>query len=117
MTPRFLWALGAVALLLACAPGLWLFAPLAIALGIVLLLGTIADIVLGPKTSAIEIQRTPPAHFALGVRAELAYTIENRSNRAVRIGVLETPVRTLHFDVDEIVGEVPAQSRVTMLRP
>ena len=64
----------------------------------------------------MHIERLPPAHFALGVRAELSYTVENRSKRTARVGIVETPVPALRFDVDECIGEVPAQSRVTLVR-
>ena len=115
-TPRFLWVSGAIALLLACAPGVAFFVPLAMLLGLALSIATVADALLGPPASALRIRRTPPKHFALGVRAELSYTIENRSKRSVRVGVIETPVRTLHFDVDEAIVEAPAKSQVTLSR-
>jgi uncharacterized protein (DUF58 family) len=102
--------------MLACAPGFWLLVPLAVVLGGALALATTIDAMLGPPPSAIGIRRTPPGHFALGARAELSYAVENRSSRAVRIGIVETPVRTLRFDVDVLVGEAPAQRRVTMVR-
>jgi uncharacterized protein (DUF58 family) len=117
VTPRFLWTLAAIALLLACAPGVWLFIPLAIVLGVALIGGTVADLALGPAPHAIGIRRVPPAHFALGVLAELSYSLENRSNRSVRIGIVETPVRVLRFEVDELAGELPARGRVTLTAP
>jgi uncharacterized protein (DUF58 family) len=116
VTPRFLWTLGAIALLLACAPGVSLFVPMAVLLGAALAIATIADGVLGPPASALRIQRTLPKHFALGVPAELSYTIENRSEHTVRVGVAETPLRTLRFDVDECVAAVPSKSRVSLVR-
>jgi uncharacterized protein (DUF58 family) len=116
VTPRFLWTLATIALLLACAPGVALFAWLAALLGAVLAIATLADALLGPPASALRVQRLPPAHFALGVRTELSYTIENRSKRTARVGIVETPVPTLRFDVDECIGEVPSQSRATLVR-
>jgi uncharacterized protein (DUF58 family) len=115
-TPRFLWGLAAIALLLACSPGVVLFVWLAVLLGAALAVATLADALLGPPAPALRIGRLPPDHFALGVRAELSYTIENRSQRAVRVGIVETPVPALRFDVDECIGEVPSQSRVTVVR-
>jgi uncharacterized protein (DUF58 family) len=117
VTTRFLYALGAIALLLACAPAAAFFVPLAIVLGVFVATATIADALVGPATREIFVRRVPPEHFALAVPAELGYTVENRSTRDIRIGIIETPVRTLHFDVDELVGEVPSGSRVTMRRP
>ena len=117
ITPRFLWVLAAIALLLALSPGVSLFVPLAIALGAALLVGTIADAVLGPPARDLRLERTPPEHFALAVPAMLSYTVENRSRIAVRVAIVETPVRTLRYDVDEIAGDVPAKSRATIVRP
>jgi uncharacterized protein (DUF58 family) len=117
ITPRFLWALALIALLLACAPGVWLFIPFAAALGAVLLLVTIADAIRGPRASQLTVTRTMPEHFALALPAELRYAVENHSHRAIRVGIIETPVRTLHFDVDEVTGDVPQRSRVMLARP
>ena len=117
ITPRFLWTLAGVALLLACAPGSWIFVPLAALLGIALLVVTIADAMLGPRAQEVGIARAPADHFALAVPAQLAYTVENRSRRAIRIGIIEAPVRTLRFDLDELAGDVPPRSRVAPVRP
>jgi uncharacterized protein (DUF58 family) len=116
-TPRFLWMLAGIALLLALSPGVSAFVPLAIALATALTAATIADAILGPTSSALHVARTPPEHFALGSRAELSYSVENRSNRALRIGVIETPARTLRFETDELIAVVPPQSRARLKRP
>ncbi len=104
-------------MLVACSPGVAIFVPLAAVLSGALALATIADVLLGPPASAVRIARTPPEHFALGIGAELVYTIENRSNRALRVGIIETPVATLRFEVDELAGQVPAKSVASMVRP
>jgi uncharacterized protein (DUF58 family) len=116
VTSRFLWTLAAIGLLLALSPGISPFVPLAIVLGAALAIATVIDAALGPSPSALRITRTAPSHFALGVRADIAYSVENRSKRAVRIGIIETPVRTLRVETDELIGEVPPQSRATVAR-
>jgi uncharacterized protein (DUF58 family) len=116
-TPRVLWTLAAIALLLATSPGVSLFIPIAIILAAALAIATIADTALGPPRSALQIMRTPPQHFALGVRAEISYTIENHSRRAIRVGLIETPARTLRFETDELITDVPPHSRTTVARP
>ncbi|HEY4440847.1 MAG TPA: hypothetical protein VGN14_10340, partial [Candidatus Elarobacter sp.] len=116
VTARFLWILAAIALLLACAPDISLFVPLAIAMGAALAVATLVDAAIGPPAKLISVVRTPPAHFALRTRAELSYTIENASTRSLRIGIIETPVRALRFDVDELDGEVPPRSRTQLVR-
>jgi len=116
ITARFLWVLAAMALLLALSPGLPVFTPLAILIGAALLVAALADAILGPRPRDLRVERTPPGHFALAVPATLSYTVENRSRVAVRVAIVETPVQTLRYDVDEIAGEVPAQSRATIVR-
>jgi uncharacterized protein (DUF58 family) len=115
-TSRFLWTLAAIALVLALSPGVSLFFTLALVLAIALAIATIVDASLGPPRSALRITRTPPEHFALGVRADISYAIENRSNRPIRIGIIETPARTLRFENDELVADVPPQSRAKIAR-
>ena len=116
VTPRFLWTLGAIAFLLACSPGAAFLVPLCIALALALTLCTLADALLGPAPGDLSVERRPPAHFALGVPAEIAYAIENRSRRWVALGILETPVRTLRFAADDPVAAVPARSRASVSR-
>ncbi|HEX4013337.1 MAG TPA: DUF58 domain-containing protein [Candidatus Cybelea sp.] len=117
MTPRFLWTLAIVALMLACSPGVSFFEPLAIALAILLFAAVLADAATGPPPKCIEVVRTPPEHFALRAPASLTYAIENDSERAIRAGIIETPVRTLRFDLDEVSGDVQARSRLRLTRP
>ncbi len=117
ITPRFLWVLATIALLLACSPGASFLLLLAIALGVVLVAAVVADAALGPRATAVIVQRIPPEHFALGIDAQLSYEAENRSEVAVRAGIVETPLRVLRFGVDELAGELPPHSRVTLRRP
>ncbi len=114
---RFLWALTAIALLLALSPGVAWFAPLSFALATVLFIATVVDALLGPRASRLGIVRTPAEHFSLAVATELTYAIENRSNQAVRVGLIETPLRTLRYGVDESIAALQPQSRVTIQRP
>jgi uncharacterized protein (DUF58 family) len=117
VTRRFLYVLGGIALLLACSPGVSVFLPLAIACAAALVVVTILDAAMGPPASHIGIERVPPDHFALRVHAQISYRVENRSGRALRVGIVEAPIRTLHFDVDETVGDVPPRTRATLERP
>jgi uncharacterized protein (DUF58 family) len=116
LTPRFLWSLAAIALLLALSPGVAPFVGLAVILAAALAIATIVDAILGPRQSTLSIARMPAEHFALGVRAELSYTIENHSNRAVRLAIIEAPVHMLRFETDELIAEIPPRSRITTVR-
>ena len=117
LSARFLWVLAAISLLLALSPGVPAFVPIAVALGVALAAATIADALFGPPKSALRITRRPPEHLALGVATSIEYGVANRSKRALRIGVIETPVRTLRFQIDELAANVPPQSRATLQRP
>ncbi|HVR45841.1 MAG TPA: DUF58 domain-containing protein [Candidatus Binatia bacterium] len=115
-TPRFLWVLAAIALLLALSPGVPLFVPLAVALAAALAVATVADAIIGPPASALRVARQAPDHFALAVTTDVAYTIENRSSREVRVGIVETPARTLRYETDELIATLPPASRSTAAR-
>ena len=115
-TARFLWTLGAIALLLALSPGVPAFVVIAVVVAFALLAATVADAIAGPPLSALRIARVTPGHFALGIRTDLGYRVENRSGRQIRVGIVEAPARTLRFETDELVVVVPAQSRSTLAR-
>lgn len=110
LAPRFYWALGAIAFLLACSPGVPLFVPLAVAAAALLAIATAVDAVVGPRRDAVVAKRIVPAHLALGVPAALAYDLENASGVEVRAGITEMPVRTLRVDENAAVLRVPPQT-------
>ncbi|MFZ0030488.1 MAG: DUF58 domain-containing protein, partial [Candidatus Cybelea sp.] len=116
LTSRFLWTLAGIALLLALSPGVAAFVPLAIVLTMALVAATIADAIVGPPSSMVRIARRPPQHFALGIRTEILYSIENRSNHALRLAIIETPATSLRYETDELVAGVPLRSRTTVAR-
>ncbi len=111
VTPRCLYLAGAIALFLALSPGLPALIPVAIIGAVALASAVIADAVLGPSGRSLELRRIPAEHFSLRVPARITYELENRSARALRFGVIETPVRTLSFVQEEAGGHVPAQAR------
>lgn len=100
VTHRFEWALAAIALLLACSPGVALFAPLAAALAIALVAGTLADALRLPPASALRIERELPPHLSLRRSGEAVYQIENTSARPLLLDLSEAPTRTLVFADD-----------------
>jgi uncharacterized protein (DUF58 family) len=116
VTPRFLYALGAVALLWACSaaiPGLAIVAAVAVA---AIVCAAVLDAAGGPRPNSINVRRQAQPHLALRSSASLDYAVENRSNVEVRAGIVESPVRTLRFLDDEAVAVVPARSRVAIAR-
>jgi uncharacterized protein (DUF58 family) len=116
VTPRWLYALGAIALLFALSPGVAPLWWLAVAAAFALVVATLVDAVWGPSRRLLQVERAAGDHYALRVPVELHYAIENRSNRWIRAGIVETPVRTLRFLDDEVIGDVPASTRAAILR-
>lgn len=110
---RALWALGAIAILLACSPGVPVCLPLAAVLAGALTVAFVADLVLLPAPSELHVRRELPAHFSLRRSTALRYAIENRSRRALRVGLVETPLRTLDLGEADLVALVPPRSEVT----
>ena len=113
VSTRFLAALAAIAIAIACAPGIHAFLPLAVAAGVVLLVLTLIDAVTRPAPGTLTVQRHVPQHLALRSRVTLTYDVENRSRSTIRLGIAETPVRTLRFDADESVAIAPAGQRTS----
>ncbi|MDQ2680417.1 MAG: DUF58 domain-containing protein [Candidatus Eremiobacteraeota bacterium] len=117
VTRRFLYALGGLAALVALGSLsafvlalAWVFAAL--------LLATLAiDAVFGPSSDAVAATRVPPGHYALRSAATLEYQIDNHSDRPIRVGIIERPIRTLAFDRDEIEGVAPSRSATILKRP
>lgn len=116
LTPRFLYVLGGVALLLACSPGLPLLLPAAIAAAALLAAATACDLLLGPRNRDVGVERLTSDHLALRVTRELTYRVVNRSRRTIRAGVVETPVRTLQWGEDDAAVDVPPRSSVETVR-
>ena len=91
--------------------------PIALPLGALfagaLVIALIADIAMLPAPHLLQVRRELPAHFSLRRSAELRYAIENRARRALRIGLVEAPLRTLDLGEAELVAVVPARSEVT----
>jgi len=114
---RAIWALVAIAFVLALTPGVSLAQPLALFAGVVLVAAVIADALSGPRRSDIGIARIVPAHLSLRRPAKLRYRVENRGMRPVRVGLFEAPLRALAVDEDETVMWVPPQSSVEVEIP
>ena len=112
LTPRFLYLLGAIALLFACSPGLPVLVALAFAALAALAAATILDLLWGPRNPDVTVERVAADHLALRVTLELRYRVVNRSARRIRVGIVETPVRTLEFGEDDTIAGVPPGSSV-----
>ena len=114
VTARFLWGVAAIAVLLACSPGFAPFVPLAVALAIALAAAALFDAARLPSPAALRVTRDVPPHLSLRRTAELRYGISNASSRALTIGLVDTPLRTLDLGNQELIAAVPAQSRLSL---
>jgi uncharacterized protein (DUF58 family) len=116
VTPRFLYAFGAVALLWACSAAIPSCAIVAAVVAGGIACATVLDAIGGPRPNLIAVRRQAQPHLALRSTAALDYAVENRSNVEIRAGIVESPVRTLRFLEDEAVAIAPARSRATIQR-
>jgi uncharacterized protein (DUF58 family) len=111
ITPRFTVAVVAVAMLYAAGN---FFAPLDVAaIALFAMLGgmLVADALIGPRRADVIVTREPLEHLALRSPATLRYSVENRSRTQVRFGIVDSPVETLRFPEDEVVGAVGVSRR------
>jgi uncharacterized protein (DUF58 family) len=106
------WGLGAVAFLLAASPGVALFVPLALLLLVALSIATVVDALTAPPVTVLSIERKVPDHLALRRKATIRYRIVDRSKRLLRIGFVESPLRTLQLPEESTIAVVPAESAV-----
>ncbi len=111
-SPLALWLLVAIAFVLALTPGIALAAPLASVLGVALVVACVLDGLAGPPRGAIFVARIVPAHLSLRRPLVLRYHVENRSAHAVRVALLEAPLRMISVSEEETIAFVPARSSV-----
>ena len=115
--PRAYWALAAIAACFALgrvvAPVLWI----AFCASAIFAAAFLIDAVLGPRRSALTIDRLEPDPFALRCAAVLRYRVRNSGMQAVRVGIVEPPCALLRFDAEEARAAVNARSEMTVSLP
>ena len=114
--PRSYAASAFIAVALGISPGAHALLPIAAVAAFVFLLALSIDAIGGPRANDLSIERRLPGHLALRVPIACIYDVENRSKHAVRIGIVDTPVRTLRDDGTVVVAQVPAGSRASLER-
>lgn len=97
LTPRFYWAAGIVAFLLAIAPGAHILAPVAFVCATALVAALVADAAIGPRRSAVRVTRVLPEHVTLRKDVAIAYEVDNGSSRPIDLSIEEAPMRVLRF--------------------
>ncbi len=97
LSARGIFVLLALALVCAIASVVpWLvFVAFACAAGIVACV--FADVALGPTARTLRVTRREIGALALGRSGELVYDVENRTDRTIRVGIIETHVPTIAF--------------------
>ncbi len=111
---RAVWALAAIAFLLAVSPGVPILAPLAVVLLAALVGLTVVDALILPSSKILAVRRSVPSHISLRRAIALHYDIENRTKRPLRMGFVEEPLHAIDLQADEIVASVPAESIVSV---
>jgi uncharacterized protein (DUF58 family) len=117
IAPRGYQALALVALLFAAAAAFMPLFAVAATVSAVIVAAFVVDAMIGPRCSHIEIERLEPQPLSLRRPAQLSYAVRNRSGFGVRLGIIESPVDLLRYDVDDVSASVPARSRVQIDRP
>ncbi len=113
LSARGISALLAVALVAGVGSVLPAFIVVAVVFGAVVLGCVLADAALGPTRKTLRIARREIGALALGRCDELIYDIENRSSRAIAVGILETPVPTIDFAALEARARIGAMEATT----
>ncbi|MHB8147442.1 MAG: DUF58 domain-containing protein [Vulcanimicrobiaceae bacterium] len=114
--PRSYAALALIAVALGVSPGAHVFFTIAIVAAMLFLGALLVDVMGGPRAGDLSIARHLPSHLALRVPIHVTYDIENRAKHPVRVGIVETPVRTLRDDGAAVVARIPAGSRAGLER-
>lgn len=115
-TPRAFLVAGLIAIALACSSGVHLLMPAAIATGIMLVAAMVADLFLGPSSHDVSITRTCSEHLRMRIDATIAYTVTNRSGIPIKLGIIESPARTLFYMQDEVAVDVAPCDRAIATR-
>ena len=117
VTPRFVSALCAIAVVAAAAEFVHVLAYAAAAMGFVLVGFGVADVVIGPARRDVTVARLPVDHLALRSAATLRYSISNRSATPFRFEIVDTPVEILELPEDAARGIVGAHRKTTAELP
>ncbi len=111
VTPRFVAAVIAVAVLVAA--GNFAHGALLLALCAGAAVGGLlaADVALGPTLTSLDVRREPVPHLALRSPAKLSYALTNRGGVALRYEIVDTPLPSLDLPETPAGGVVGAGMR------
>ena len=109
IAPRFVWAVVAVAGLVAAGTFAHIAIILAIYVGVVVAGLFAADLALGPSRGELDVVREPVGHFSLRSPAHLGYRLNNRSAVSLRFEIVDTPLDALDLPEAPVTGVVGAR--------
>jgi uncharacterized protein (DUF58 family) len=111
ITLRFVWALLAIAVLVAAAT--FVHAALVLAIFAGTLVGglLLADVAIGPSRRSVEVRREPIEHLSLRTPAHLRYAIVNHSGESLRYEIVDTPIDALDLPETPVSGLIGAGRR------
>ncbi len=113
LSVRGIYALLAVAFVSGVASVVPALVAVAVVLGAIVLGCVLADAALGPTVTTLRIARREIGALALGRADELVYDIENRTSRAIVVGIVETPVPTIDFSAGDARAAIGAMQATT----
>jgi uncharacterized protein (DUF58 family) len=116
VTPRLLYSFGFVAVLWACGAAFPALFAIAIAAAALVTCAAAIDAITGPPRGLLAVRRRVQPHLALRTTASIGYDVENRSGIELRVGIVESPLRTLRCLDDEAIAVVPARSHAIVTR-
>jgi uncharacterized protein (DUF58 family) len=114
LSARCVWALLALAFVLAAAGVVPAFVWVVVLGAAVLVALAAADAALGPSSRSLRVRRRPIGFVALRRPGKVVYTVENGAALAIRLGIVETPVGTVDFARDTVEARVAAHSEATL---
>jgi uncharacterized protein (DUF58 family) len=106
VTTRFVLVVLVVAALVAASalfPTMRFVAEIAMAL---LAACVVADLLLGPRRSHVQIEREPTGHLALRSPVRLGYQVSNRSQTRIWLTIVDTPIDAFEFPEQPASGQV-----------
>ena len=111
ITLRFVFALLAIAGLVAAGTFFREALVLAEFAAAIVAVLAVADIVLGPRRGDLEIQREPVEHLALRSPAHLRYVLTNRARIPLHYEIVDTPIDALDMPEAPVTGSIGLRRR------
>jgi uncharacterized protein (DUF58 family) len=117
VTPRFVIALIAIAMLIGAGSVLPTLVYIGSAAGIALIALVVADAAMGPRRRDVSVNRLPLDHIALRAATSFWYEVVNRSRTTATFEIVDTPLELFDFPEDGVRGSVGGGRRANFEFP